>query len=148
MSRFILGGAVGTTVMTLMMYFLASNYRWRTDGHRGRNWIKDGRQLVAGHGSSRHDWHHRHPAAAGFCSLKILAWANDRQRLADRRILFWLVTMLVIMPSMGKGLFLSATGEGPKAIVAAFMAHAVYGLLLGLIAGLGLKLSNTQQPAA
>jgi hypothetical protein len=45
----------------------------------------------------------------------------------------WLVAMTVVMPKMGKGLFLTASGEGPKAIVASFMAHAVYGLLPGKI---------------
>jgi hypothetical protein len=48
---------------------------------------------------------------------------------------FWLLAMTVLMPLMGKGLFLSVGGEGPKAVIAAFMAHAVYGGLLGKIAG-------------
>ena len=48
-------------------------------------------------------------------------------------VVLWLITMTILMPMMGKGLFLTATGEGPKAIVAAFMAHAIYGLLLGKI---------------
>jgi uncharacterized membrane protein YagU involved in acid resistance len=48
----------------------------------------------------------------------------------------WILAMTIMMPMMGKGLFLTATGEGPKAIVAAFMAHAVYGLLLGKISSI------------
>ena len=46
----------------------------------------------------------------------------------------WLLAMTVMMPMMGKGLFLTETGEGPKAIMASFMAHAAYGALLGKIA--------------
>ena len=43
--------------------------------------------------------------------------------------------MTVAMPAMGEGVFLSATNGGPKPIVAAFMAHLIYGVLLGSISG-------------
>ena len=50
-------------------------------------------------------------------------------------ILLWLLTMTVTMPMMGEGFFLSASGDGFKAIVAAFMVHAIYGALMGKIGG-------------
>ena len=147
MSRFILGGAVGTTVMTLMMYFLRPiivgapmDIASEIGSKLGNNWwLGMGVHVTIGTIVI--------PLLLAFVLSKFLPGPMVVKGLLTG-ILFWLVTMLVIMPSMGKGFFLSATGEGPKAIVAAFMAHAVYGLLLGLIAGLGLKRSDTQQPAA
>ena len=46
-------------------------------------------------------------------------------------LLLWLIAMLVMSPMMGKGLFLG----GPPPAMASFIAHAVYGGLLGALTG-------------
>lgn len=48
---------------------------------------------------------------------------------------FWLVSMTMAMPMMGEGMFLSASGDGPKPLIAAFMVHLIYGIILGKAAG-------------
>ena len=49
-------------------------------------------------------------------------------------VLFWLGLETVMMPMMGGGFFSSEMG-GMKMVVAALMAHLVYGVTLGSIAG-------------
>ncbi len=46
----------------------------------------------------------------------------------------WVVAGLIVMPMMGAGLFGTASG-GIMAAAASLMGHIVYGALLGLIAG-------------
>ena len=147
MLRFILGGAVGTTVMTLMMYFLRPiivgapmDIASEIGSQVGDNWwlgmgihVAIGTIVV--------------PLLLAFVLSKILPGPLIVKGLLTG-ILFWLLTMLVLMPSLGKGLFLSETGEGPKAIMAAFMAHAVYGLLLGGIAGIRIGVTKAQSTAS
>ena len=48
-------------------------------------------------------------------------------------LVLWVVAMFVMSPMMGKGLFLGGMPQG----VAAFLAHVVYGALLGAITGKG-----------
>jgi hypothetical protein len=50
-------------------------------------------------------------------------------------ITLWFFTMTITMPMMGEGFFLSASGGSPKAVIAAFMVHAIYGAILGQISG-------------
>ena len=133
MSRFILGGAVGTAVMTFMMYFVRPiivgapmDIAAEIGSTMGGNWwLGMGAHVLLGTVVI--------PLLLAFVLVKFLPGPLVVKGLLTG-VLFWLLTMLVLMPMMGKGLFLSATGEGPKAIMAAFMAHAVYGLLLGGIA--------------
>ena len=49
-------------------------------------------------------------------------------------VVLWIVAMFVMSPMMGKGLFMGGMPQG----VAAFLAHVVYGALLGVIAGKGM----------
>ena len=143
MLKFILGGAVGTTVMTLMMYFVRPiivgapmDIAAEIGSKMGDNWwLGMGAHVMLGTIVI--------PLLLAFVLSKILPGPLIVKGLLTG-ILLWLLTMLVLMPMLGKGLFLSATGEGPKAIVAAFMAHAVYGLLLGGIAGL--PIGRSEQP--
>ena len=48
-------------------------------------------------------------------------------------LVLWVVAMFVMSPMMGKGFFMGGMPQG----VAAFLAHVVYGALLGAIAGKG-----------
>lgn len=49
-------------------------------------------------------------------------------------LVLWLVAQVVVMPMMGGGLFSAAMG-GMMAAAGSLVGHAVYGALLGLIAG-------------
>ena len=146
MFRFILGGAVGTLVMTLMMYFLRPiivgapmDIASEIGSKMGDNWwLGMGIHFMIGTVII--------PLLLAFVLSKVLPGPLIVKGLLTG-IIFWLLTMLVAMPAMGKGIFLSETGEGPKAIVAAFMAHAVYGLLLGGIAGFLFPRTNVQLPS-
>ena len=48
-------------------------------------------------------------------------------------LVLWVIAMFVMSPIMGKGLFMGGMPQG----VAAFVAHVVYGAILGAIAGKG-----------
>ena len=147
MQRFILGGAVGTAVMTLMMYFVRPkivgapmDIAAEIGSMMGGNWwLGMGAHVMLGTIII--------PLLLAFVLSKFLPGPLVVKGLLTG-ILFWLLTMLVLMPMLGKGLFLSETGEGPKAIVAAFMAHAVYGLLLGFVAGLPIGRSDANPTTA
>lgn len=134
MKKVFLGGLVGTAVMTFMMYFV----RPKLVGAPMDIGAEIGSQLGGSWwlGMSVH-------VLIGVVVVPLLL-ANVLSKFLPgppvvkgllTGIALWLITMTVLMPMMGKGLFLTGTGEGPKAIVAAFMAHAAYGVLLGKIAG-------------
>lgn len=135
MAKAILGGLVGTCVMTFMMYFVRPqlvgapmDIGAELGGQLGGSWwLGIGMHFLIGVVVV--------PLVLSQVLTRFLPGPSIVQGLLTGFGL-WLVAMLVMMPMMGKGLFLTATGEGPKAIVAAFMAHAMYGGLLGKIAAL------------
>ncbi|MEP3477761.1 MAG: DUF6789 family protein [Fuerstiella sp.] len=147
MKRLLLGGAAGTTVMTFMMYFVRPKLVGKPmdiaaeiANQIGGNWwlgmtvhVMIGVVIL--------------PLLFSFVFARFLPGPSVLKGLLVG-VGFWLLTMTVTMPSMGKGYFLTATGEGPKAIVAAFMAHAVYGILLGKIAALKSDDSQSATPSA
>jgi hypothetical protein len=49
-------------------------------------------------------------------------------------LVLWLVAQTMVMPMMGAGLFSSQAG-GIMAVMGSLMGHAMYGALLGAIAG-------------
>jgi len=53
-------------------------------------------------------------------------------------ILLWVPAMVVTMPILGQGFFMSQT-LGMKGAMAAFMAHIIYGGVFGTVAGSGAK---------
>ena len=134
MKRLFLGGFVGTSVMTFMMYFVRpklvgapKDIAAELAGQVGGPWwLGMGMHYVLGAVVI--------PLLLAFVLSKVLPGPSVVKGLLTG-IGFWLVAMTVMMPMMGKGFFLSAGGEGPKAVIAAFMAHAVYGGLLGKIGG-------------
>ncbi len=136
MKNVLLGGVVGTSVMTIMLYFVRPivvgapmDIAAEIGSTMGGNWwlgmavhVLIGAVIV--------------PVLLLTVLSKFLPGASVVKGLLTG-IGLWAVTMTVVMPMFGKGLFLTATGEGPKAIVASFMAHAVYGLLLDKIGCVG-----------
>jgi hypothetical protein len=143
MKKVLLGGAVGTAAMTFMMYFVRPklvgapmDIAAEIGSQLGGSWwlgmaahVLIGVVVV--------------PLLLANVLSKFLPGPSVVQGLLTG-IGLWLLTMTVMMPMMGKGLFLTATGEGPKAIVASFMAHAVYGVLLGKIAALQTVKAKTE----
>jgi len=51
-------------------------------------------------------------------------------------VALWVAVEVMVMPMAGNGFF-SSTNGGPKAVMVALMGHVVYGALLGIIAGKG-----------
>jgi hypothetical protein len=49
-------------------------------------------------------------------------------------VALWVAVEVTVMPMAGNGFF-SSTNGGPKAVLVALMGHVVYGALLGTIAG-------------
>ena len=49
-------------------------------------------------------------------------------------VALWVAVEVTVMPMAGNGFF-SSTNGGPKAVMVALMGHVVYGALLGAIAG-------------
>ena len=49
-------------------------------------------------------------------------------------VALWVAVEVTVMPTAGNGFF-SSTNGGPKAVLVALMGHVVYGALLGAIAG-------------
>ena len=136
MLRAIIGGAVGRTVMTCMMYFVrpklvgAPMDIGKELGSQlgGSWWLGMGMHLLIGIVVV--------PVILATVVAKFLPGPSIVKGIITGLAL-WLVAMTVMMPMMGKGMFLTETGEGPKAIVASLMAHVAYGGLMGKIAAFG-----------
>ena len=134
MIRVFIGGAVGTAVMTFMMYFVRPiivgepmDIAAKIGSMMGNSW---------GLGMATH-------LIIGIVIVPILYAVVFYKILPGPAVIkgvmtgmaLWLLTMTVTMPMMGEGFFLSASGGGPKAVMAAFMVHAIYGALVGKISG-------------
>jgi len=134
MIRIFIGGGVGTAVMTFMMYFVRPvivgepmDIAAKIGSMMGDNWalgmavhLMIGAIIV--------------PIIYAMVLYKFLPGPAVVKGILTG-LGMWLVTMTVTMPMMGEGMFLSESGGGPKAIVAAFMVHAIYGGLMGKIGG-------------
>lgn len=136
MIKAITGGAVGTAVMTFMMYFV----RPKLVGAP----MDIGAELGSQMGGSWALGMFMH-VLIGVVFVPVILSKFLADLLPGPSVVkglivglaMWLLAMTVMMPMMGKGMFLTGTGEGPKAIVASLMAHSAYGLLLGKIAAFG-----------
>ncbi|MBI3636574.1 MAG: hypothetical protein HY216_10265 [Candidatus Rokubacteria bacterium] len=129
----IAGGFVGTVVMTLMMYFVAPmllgapmDVAAMLGGMLGGSWAL-GMMMHFVSGSVVFPLifiylvYGRVPGAPWVVGT-VLGLA------------LWLLSQAVVTPMMGGGFF-SARAGGPMAVMASLIAHAVYGALLGAIAG-------------
>jgi len=130
--RVMLAGFVGTTVMTLMMYFVAPlllgapmDIAALLGDVTGIGWT-GGMALHFLLGSVLF------PLAymAGFEWLPGEGWSRG----LVFGLLLWLLAESLVMPLAGAGFFHSGTG-GAMAAIVSLLGHAVYGLLLGGIAG-------------
>ncbi len=144
----ILGGFVGTVVMTLMMYFVAPMMLGRPmdvagmlGGMLGGSWMM-GLLMHFINGTVIFPLIYAYllyRALPGAPWLKGTIWG----------LILWFLSQAMVTPMMGGGFFSSNAG-GLMAVMASLLGHAIYGALLGGLAGAaeGLPASATARPAA
>jgi hypothetical protein len=130
-ARAVLGGFVGTVVMTGMMYMVAPMMGLHMDiaamlgSMLGGSWIA-GMMMHFVNGSVIF------PAVYAYALYAHLP-GSSAIRGTIWGLALWLVAQIVVMPMMGAGLFSSAMG-GAMAAMGSLIGHLLYGSLLGIIA--------------
>ncbi len=129
----ILGGAVATVVMTLMMYFVTPMMLGRPmdvaamlGSLLGGSWVM-GMLMHLINGSVIF------PLIYAYVLYRVLPgdpWARG----TIFGLILWFLSQAFITPLMGGGFF-SAKAGGLMAVMASLIGHAVYGALLGWVAG-------------
>ncbi len=129
----ILGGIVGTVVMTLMMYFVAPmmlgqpmDVAAMLGGMLGGSWMM-GMVMHFINGAVIFPLIYAY-LLYGF--LPGAPWLKGTLL----GLALWLLSQTVVTPMMGGGFF-SANAGGPMAVMASLIGHAIYGALLGEVAG-------------
>lgn len=129
----ILGGFVGTVVMTLMMYFVAPMMLGKPmdvaavlGGVLGGSWMM-GMLIHLINGSVIF------PLIYASLLYRVLP-GNPWQKGTNWGLILWLLSQALVTPMMGGGIF-SARAGGPMAVMASLIAHVMYGALLGAVAG-------------
>lgn len=129
----IIGGLVGTLVMTVMMYTVARLMLGRPmdvaamlGGLLGNSWMM-GMAMHLLNGIVVF------PLIYAFLLYGVLPGA-PWLRGTIWGLILWFVSQAIVTPMMGGGIF-SAKAGGLMAVMASLMAHAVYGVLLGWLAG-------------
>lgn len=127
------GGAVGTVLITSMMYFVAPMMTGRAmdiaamlGSMMGGSWAL---------GMLAH-------LVNGIVVFPLIYVAAVYRRLPGQPwlrgmvwgVVLWLVAQLVVMPAMGAGLF-SAGAGGMQSVISSFLGHLVYGFALGAVVG-------------
>jgi hypothetical protein len=130
-ARAVVGGFVGTVVMTAMMYMVAPMMGLHMDiaamlgTMLGGSWIA-GMMMHFINGAVIF------PAIYVFALYAHLP-GSPAVRGTAWGVALWLVAQTVVMPMMGAGLFSSAMG-GVMAAMGSLIGHVLYGSLLGVIA--------------
>lgn len=130
--RVMVGGFIGTVVMTAMMYMVAPMMGLNMDiaqmlgSMLGNNWTA-GMLLHFVNGSVIFPLIYVY-VLYGFLPgnpmIKGLGWG----------VILWLLAQVVVMPMMGGGFFSSAMG-GMMAVMGSLMGHLLYGGILGAVGG-------------
>jgi hypothetical protein len=129
----ILGGAMGTVVMTLMMYFVAPmmlggpmDIAAMLGSVLGGSWmvgmfmhLLDGIVIL--------------PLIYAYLLYRILP-GDPWMKGTIFALILWLLSQAFVTPMMGGGLF-SAKAGGLMAVMASLIGHVSYGALLGAVAG-------------
>lgn len=132
--RAMVGGFVGTVVMTAMMYVVAPMMGLNMDiaqmlgSMLGNSWMA-GMMMHVVNGTVIFPLIYAYVLYAwlpGGPVTKGLGWG----------VILWFLAQVVVMPMMGGGLFSSAMG-GMMAAGGSLMGHLLYGGILGAIAGAG-----------
>jgi uncharacterized membrane protein YagU involved in acid resistance len=133
LGKAIAGGFVGTVLLTLMMRFAAP----MMTGHKMDVAEKLG--SMTGMGPVVGMVLHFMTGSVIFALIYVFVFFRFLPGVpwlkgALSGVIFWLGLEVVMMPMMGGGFFSSEMG-GMKMVVAALMAHLLYGVALGGIAG-------------
>ena len=133
LGRAIAGGLVGTILLTLMMRFVAPRMTGQRMDVAGKLGDMTGMGPVAGMIM------HLLTGSVIFGLIYALVLFRFRpgapwQKGLLSGVIFWLGLEILMMPMIGGGFFSSHMG-GMKIVVAALIAHLVYGAALGGIAG-------------
>lgn len=129
-TRLVLGGFLGTLVMTAMMYTAAPMMGVRMDiaamlgSMLGGSWTAGFiMHMILGAAVF--------PLAFGYLAIARLP-GPPTLRGAAFGIILWLIAQTMVMPMMGAGMFSAAAG-GMVAAVASLVGHLLYGSILGAI---------------
>lgn len=129
----IVGGFVGTLVMTFMMYFVAPMLLGKPmdvaamlGSLLGNSWMM-GMVMHVLNGSVIF------PLIYAYLLYRFLPGAQWLKGTIWGLIL-WFLSQAIVTPMMGGGMF-SAKAGGMIAVTASLMAHGLYGALLGRVAG-------------
>lgn len=131
--RAIAGGLVGTILLTLMMRFVAPMMTGQKMDVARKLGDMTGMGPIAGMIMHFLVGSVIFGLIYAFVLFRFLPGAPWQKGLLSG-VIFWLGLEILMMPMMGGGLFSSQMG-GMKIVVAALIAHLVYGAALGLIAG-------------
>ena len=131
--RAIAGGFVGTILLTVMMRFVSPMMTGQKMDVAGKLGDMTGMGRIAGMIMHFLIGSVVFALIYAFLFFRFLPGAPWQKGLLSG-VIFWLGLETVMMPMMGGGFFSSQMG-GMKIVMAALMAHLVYGVALGGIAG-------------
>lgn len=129
----ILGGVIGTVVMTLMMYFVAPMMLGKPMDVAAMLGSVLGGSWMMGMLMHLLDGIIIFPLIYGYLLYRALPGEPWVKGIIFGLIL-WFLSQVVVTPMMGGGLF-SAKAGGMVAAMASLIAHVIYGALLGGMAG-------------
>ena len=129
----IVGGLVGTVVMTMMMRFIAPMMLGHPMDIAAMLGNMMGGSWAIGMAAHLMNGIVIFPLAYALLVFRFLPGPPALRGMMFGTIL-WLLAEVMVMPMAGAGFFSSEIG-GAKAVMAALMGHLVYGALLGAIAG-------------
>lgn len=132
-ARVLIGGVVGTVLMTLMMYFVAPMMLGKPmdvaamlGGMLGGSWMM-GMLMHLINGVVIF------PLIYGYLLYRMLpgeAWLKG----TSWGLVLWFVSQAFVTPMMGGGFF-SAQAGGLMAVMASLVGHVIYGASLGVVTG-------------
>jgi uncharacterized membrane protein YagU involved in acid resistance len=128
-----LGGAAGTAVMTMTMYFVAPKMLGQPMDVAAMLGTMMGNIWALGMAAHWMNGVVIFPLVYAFLLYKMLP-GSSIARGAIWGVMLWLIAQVMVMPLMGGGFFSSAA-DGMMAVLASLMGHILYGGILGQIAG-------------
>ena len=129
----ILGGLVGTAVLTMMMYLVAPMMLGHAMDIAAMLGSLMGNSWALGMAAHWMNGVVIFPLLYAFLIYRLLP-GSPIARGALWGLGLWLIAQAMVMPMMGAGFFSSAAG-GMVAVVASLIGHILYGGILGKIAG-------------
>ena len=134
MIRSMIGGAIGTTAMTLMMYFVAPRMTGRTMDIAAELGAMIGGSWALGMAAHFLTGVVIFPAAYVLVLMSRLP-GSGAVRGAILGTLLWIFAQAAVMPMIGAGFFSSSIGV--KSAVASLIGHLIYGIPVGVAASSG-----------